>query len=260
MTRDIHRAPSRLASSRPESRWKTHSTLPSDQHPVPARGSVRRDPRDYDLEQDFIDGMAGASLVDAAHTGAREPVYEPTAPEHDTHRLPLHDGPSTALDASYSTGRESAYRAPAPGRANGHNGQAAVVRSTHAARPAEPDYAPPTPPPAPPRAAVEAEPTPAPYDFAETPVELSPSDQYQLLLYNIQLYDDDWKLARIRGTEQDRWMRAYLIPRHRKMEWEEARQRGQVLQIAIDNRGNTVIREPKKPGLPRRLLNWLYGR
>lgn len=259
MTRDIHRAPSRLASSRPESRWKTHSTLPSDQHPLPARGSVRRDPRDYDLEQDFIDGMAGASLVDAARTGAREPVYEPVAPEHDAHWQPLHDEPSSALDASH-TRHETAYRTPAPGRANGHNGQAATVRSSRVVRPAEPDYAPPTPPPAPPRAAVEAEPSPAPYDFTETPVELSPSDQYQLLLYNIQLYDDDWKLARIRGTEHDRWMRAYLIPRDRKMEWEEARQRGQVLQIAIDNRGNTVIREPKKPGLLRRLLNWLYGR
>ena len=44
------------------------------------------------------------------------------------------------------------------------------------------------------------------------------------------------------------------------MDWEAARNSGQLLQIAIDNFGNTVVREPKKPGLLRRILNWLYGR
>ena len=254
MTPDIHRAPSRLASSRPESRWKTHSTLPSDQPVNSGRSIPLRDPADYGLEQDIADGVPGVSLVHDSFDDEYAPVSYARAPEI----TPARDEASADSRSIYEIEDEQPYRPIPAVRANGGNGQAHGRRLPMPEAQTQPDYAPPAPQPSPPRAALEPE--PETYDFTQQRGELSPADQYQLLLYNIQLYDDSWKLLHIRSAKEDEWMRAYLIPRHSKMTWEEARQSGRLLQIAIDNYGNTVVREPKKPGLLRRILNWLYGR
>src|SRR5690606_20916194 len=256
MTRDIHRAPSRLASSRPESRWKTHSTLPSDQPAANPRKLPLRDPADYGLEQDIADGVPGVSLV----RDSFDDDYMPPRYSGDVELTAAYDEATTDNRSIYEIEDEEPYR-PIPavrtGSGNGH-GQPRERRIAAPDPLVEPDYAPPPPQPSPPRAALEPE--PEAYDFTQERGELSPADQYQLLLYNIQLYDDYWKLLHIRGAKEDKWMRAYLIPRHSKMNWDEARSGGQMLQIAIDDYGNTGVREPKKPGLLRRILNWLYGR
>jgi len=262
MTRDIHRAPSRLASSRPESSWKPHSTLPSEQSAFPARGASLRDPSDYDLEQDIADGVAGVSPIHDSYERTYEPLIYDATPEAPPLRdTPLHDGRPIHEIEDMTPG--DSYR-PIPavrsGSNNGHTkagtGRRAPQRSL-----VEPDYSPPAPPPsAPPRVAVESEAAQPAYDFAQQRGELSPSDQYQLLLYNTQLYDDEWKLLRIQAAKEGRWLRAFLIPRNSKMDLAEAQRSGRLLQIVIDNCGNTLVQEPKKPGVLRRLLNWLYGR
>lgn len=254
MTRDIHRAPSRLASSRPESRWKTHSTLPSDQVASQGRSIPLRDPADYGLEQDIADGVPGISLVQDTY----DEDYTPSRTTAEPEIAAAYDEAAADSRSIYEIEDEQPYRPIPAVRANGSNGHSRTRRLATPEPQAEPDYAPPPPQPSPPRAALEPE--PETYDFTQQRGELSPADQYQLLLYNIQLYDDSWKLLHIRGAKEDKWMRAYLIPRHSKMGWEEARQSGRLLQIAIDDYGNTVIREPKKLGLLRRILNWLYGR
>lgn len=258
MTRDIHRAPSRLASSHPELSWKTHSTLPSDQPPANPRHIPLRDPADYGLEQDIADGVPGVSLVRDSFDDDYEPVRYASAPDASiTYEEPVADSrPIYEIDDEPYRPMPAVRAPSANGNGNGH----ARTRRIAAPEPAAPlDYAPPpVHHPSPPREALE--PQPESYDFARDHGELSPADRYQLLLYNIQLYDEKWKLLRILGAKENRWMRAYLIPRHSKMDWEEAHQSGQVLQIAIDEYGNTVVREPKKPGLLRRILNWLYGR
>jgi len=254
MTPDIHRAPSRLASFRPESRWKTHSTLPSDQPVSPGRGVPLREPADYDLEQDIADGVPGVALVHDSFAEEYAPGRSTGGPEI----APARDDAALDSQSIYEIDDEQPYHPMPAVRANGNNGQARSRRLTMPKPQPQPDYAPPAAQPSPPRGALEPE--PETYDFTQQRGELSPADQYQLLLYNIQLYDDSWKLLHIRGAKEDKWMRAYLIPRHSKMGWDEARQSGQLLQIGIDNYGNTVVREPKKPGLLRRLLNWLYGR
>ncbi|HMM27560.1 MAG TPA: hypothetical protein PKD46_04910 [Aggregatilineaceae bacterium] len=256
MTRDIHRAPSRLASSRPESSWKTHSTLPSDQGVFPARGTSLRDPSDYDLEQDIADGVPGVSPIHDSYERPYEPLVYDATPEAPPLRdttaddgRPIHE--IGEIDAA------SSYR-PIPAVRSSGNGhaKAGIGRRTPQRPPVEPDYS----PPAPPRVAVESEVAETAYDFAQQRGELSPSDQYQLLLYNTQLYDDEWKLLRIQAAKEGRWLRAFLIPRHSKMDLAEAQRNGRLLQIVIDTCGNTLVQEPKKPGLLRRLLNWLYGR
>lgn len=254
MTRDIHRAPSRLASSRPESRWKTHSTLPSDQVAGQGRSIPLRDPADYGLEQDIADGVPGISLVQDTY----DEDYTPGRTAAEPEIAAAYDEAAADSRSIYEIEDEQPYRPIPAVRANGSNGHSRTRRLAMPEPQAEPDYALPPPQPSPPRAALEPE--QETYDFTQQRGELSPADQYQLLLYNIQLYDDSWKLLHIRGAKEDKWMRAYLIPRHSKMGWDEARQSGRLLQIAIDDYGNTVIREPKKPGLLRRILNWLYGR
>lgn len=263
MTRDIHRAPSRLASYRPELSWKTHSTRPSEQPATNARRIPLQDPADYGLEQDFTEGVPGVSRVHDSFDGEYEAARYSAAPDANV----LYEEPALDSRPIYEIEDEQPYRpipavrAPAEnGRDNGRAGSRRIAAPAPVPEPAiEPDYAPPpVHHPSPPREALE--PPPETYDFTQDRGELSPADQYQLLLYNIQLYDDKWKLLHIRGAKGDRWMRAYLIPRHSKMDWEAARNSGQLLQIAIDNFGNTAVREPKKPGLLRRILNWLYGR
>jgi len=260
MTRDIHQAPSRLASSRPESSWKTHSTLPSDQGIFPMRGASLRDPSDYDLEQDIADGVPGVSPIHDSYERPYEPLVYDATPE----TLPLYDAPARDGRPIHEIGESDAARSyhPIPAVRSGGNGHARAGMGRRVAqRPlVEPDYSPPAPPPsAPPRVAVENEATETAYDFSQQRSELSPSDQYQLLLYNTQLYDDEWKLLRIQASREGRWLRASLIPRHSKMDLAEAQRNGRLLQIVIDNCGNTLVQEPKKPGLLRRLLNWLYG-
>lgn len=254
MTRDIHRAPSRLASSRPESRWKTHSTLPSDQPVAKPRSIPLRDPADYGLEQDIADGVPGVSLVQDSF----DEDYAPARYTGEPEIAAAYDEAAVDSRPIYEIEDEQPYRPIPAVRTNGGNGHSQGRRLTVQEPPVEPDYTPPQPQPSPPRSALEPE--TETYDFSQERGELSPADQYQLLLYNIQLYDDSWKLLHIRGAKTDKWMRAYLIPRYSKMDWEEARESGQMLQIAIDHYGNTVVREPKKPGLLRRILNWLYGR
>lgn len=261
MTRDIHRAPSRLASSRPESSWKTHSTLPSEQNALPGRIGALRDPSDYDLEHDIADGVPGVSPLSTSDDAAR--IYDSLIIEETPEAPPARSAPP-ALDSQsiYEIEADEAPYRPMPAvKSRGGNGHSkAIWRGPHKPA-AEPDYAPPAlPPSAPPRVAVESELDAPRYDFTQQRGELTPSDQYQLLLYNIQLYDDNWKLLRIRAAKEEQWMRAYLIPRNSKMLWEEARQSGRLFQIAIDTFGNTIVREPEKPGLLQRLLNWLYGR
>jgi len=94
---------------------------------------------------------------------------------------------------------------------------------------------------------------------AESDSEMTTQEQYELLLHNIQLYDDMWKLAGIRANEKNNWLTAYLIPRNKQMDLKTAISKNLVLIITIDNRGNTDIKEPRKRGFIRHLTGWLYG-
>jgi len=78
-------------------------------------------------------------------------------------------------------------------------------------------------------------------------------------MHTIQLYGDQWKLAGVRANERRNRLEAYLVPRHKQIELKEAMSKNQAMVIFIDSRGNTDIREPKKPGLLRRFFTWLFG-
>lgn len=89
--------------------------------------------------------------------------------------------------------------------------------------------------------------------------ELSRQDQYLLLMHTIQLYDDDWRLANIRTSSKKNWLVAFLIPRNKAIDLQQALKKQIVLRITVDSRGNTDVAMPKRRGLLGRLLNWLRG-
>jgi hypothetical protein len=91
------------------------------------------------------------------------------------------------------------------------------------------------------------------------PDSLSVQERHRLLIHTISLYETDWKLAGIRANPKNDHVQAFLIPRNRKYNLKEAISRNQALMITIDPRGNTEIKEPKKKGLLRRFINWLWG-
>jgi hypothetical protein len=101
---------------------------------------------------------------------------------------------------------------------------------------------------------------PEPEPLAEPePFRLSIKERHQLLIHTISLYEADWKMAGIRANPKNDHVQAFLIPRNRKYNLKEAISRNQALVITIDPRGNTEIKEPKKRGLLRRFINWLWG-
>jgi hypothetical protein len=91
------------------------------------------------------------------------------------------------------------------------------------------------------------------------PIRLSIKERHQLLIHTISLYEDEWKLAGIRANPKNDHVQAFLIPRNRKYNLKEAISRNQALVITIDPRGNTEVKEPKKKGLLRRFISWLWG-
>jgi hypothetical protein len=108
------------------------------------------------------------------------------------------------------------------------------------------------------RRAPVPEPEPEP-PAAPEPFRLSIKERHQLLIHTISLYETDWKLAGIRANPKNDHVQAFLTPRNRKYNLKEAISRNQALMITIDPRGNTEIKEPKKRGLLRRFINWLWG-
>jgi hypothetical protein len=91
------------------------------------------------------------------------------------------------------------------------------------------------------------------------PFRLSIKERHQLLIHTIALYETEWKLAGIRANPKNDHVQAFLIPRNRKYNLKEAISRNQALVITIDPRGNTEVKEPKKRGLLRRFISWLWG-
>jgi hypothetical protein len=91
------------------------------------------------------------------------------------------------------------------------------------------------------------------------PDNLSIQERHQLLIHTIQLYEEEWKLAGIRANPKNNRLQAFLIPRNKKFDLKEAISKNQALIITIDPRGNTEVREPKKFGLLKKIVNWLIG-
>jgi hypothetical protein len=106
----------------------------------------------------------------------------------------------------------------------------------------------------------EPEPAPEPEPSAmPAPFRLSIKERHQLLIHTIALYETEWKLAGIRANPKNDYLQAFLIPRNRKYDLKEAISRNQALVVTIDPRGNTEVKEPKKKGLLKRFIHWLWG-
>ena len=90
--------------------------------------------------------------------------------------------------------------------------------------------------------------------------ELTRQEQYQSLMQSIQLYEADFRLAKIWANARANRLEAYLLPRDKQMELKTAISREQVLIITIDRRGNTNIKEPRPPRFWQRVIGWFYGR
>ena len=106
----------------------------------------------------------------------------------------------------------------------------------------------------------EPEPAPEPEPPAVPgPFRLSIKERHQLLIHTIALYETEWKLAGIRANPKNDHLQAFLIPRNRKYNLKEAISRNQALVVTIDPRGNTEVKEPKKKGLLKRFIHWLWG-
>jgi hypothetical protein len=136
-----------------------------------------------------------------------------------------------------------------------HNGHVTDASQHYYDTPPEPAVEPPSmQPPGEPLAAL-----PDMLPQAEMAHNLSQRERHELLMHTIALYDEEWKLGGIRANEHANWLVAYLTPRGKHIDLKTAIKKRQALIIAIDNLGNTNIKEPKKRGLWRLLTSWLYG-
>ncbi len=226
MTREDRPGSGRLAPLRPEYRW---STPPASVHQEPPRSYppkrsdlVEPTPSDYEYEEG--DPAARRRYDDDLYAAPAPTQARPRPrPVPSSTRYPGADEPYESEDYVEATERPPAYA--------------------------------PTKPLNPKVAAQRIYPTAMVDDAGRLPIQ----ERQLLLMHTIQLYDDKWKLAGIRANQRKNWLQAYLTPRNKRVELKEAISRNQVLIITVDSRGNTEVKEPKKPRFWRRVINWLFG-
>jgi hypothetical protein len=180
-----------------------------------------------------------------------DPRCKPKPPSHER-RVPSRDYEiidQPFVEGRYSPPAQVTYEPPSY-RSNGTDMpfERAPAEAGHAPLPAYEAY--------PQYESAPASSTPTP---AMSTGEMSRQEQYQLLIHNIQLRDDEWKLLNIRANSSKNWLVAYLVPRNKQIDLKKAISTQQVLTITIDARGNTEVREPQRRSLPRRLFAWVFG-